>query len=200
MKNYNTKIKKMKNNLNIKNNRWINKINKRYISSYINWIDLFYLLLLAVILLIVSWQLNVIFVEHLCDGGSGSESVQDFFIHSNINDTSQPKNSSHDYNPTSNYYFAPNRIITSLKRPTISKARLAYLKKDCYITKYKKFFKEFTITYRKSIKLSNYELEKLNIKVAKAFNYDKYDISKAHNALPDDIKPLFKEFLRKKFC
>lgn len=180
---------------NIKNNKWINKI-----KSYTNWIDLFYLLLWAVILLIISWQLNVVFVEHLCDSGSGSESVQDFIVvDSNTCETSNNKNSSHDNISTLNS-FAPNRIITSLKCPTISKASLAYIKKDRYITKYKLFFKEFTTSYRKDIKLSNWELKKLNIKVAKAFNYDKYDYKKAKRALPKDLRPLFKEFFEKKFC
>jgi hypothetical protein len=61
-----------------------------------------------------------------------------------------------------------------------------------YGNKYKLFFKEFTTSYRKDIKLSNWELKKLNIKVAKAYNYDKYDYKKAKRALPKDLRPLFK--------
>jgi len=187
---YSNKIQKMK------YNRWINKINR-----YINSKDLFYLLLWALIILIVSWQLNVLFIEHLCDSGSGSESVQDFIlVDNNTYDTNNNNNSSFVNNSTLNS-FAPNRFITSLKRPIpiIPKPSRSYIKKDLYITKYKIFFKQFTSSYKKYIKLSSWEFKKLSIKVAKAFNYDKYDIKRARRALPKDLRPLFTEYLYKKF-
>jgi hypothetical protein len=69
------------------------------------------------------------------------------------------------------------------------------LKNDEYITKYKDEFKEFYTTYRKSIKLSDYQLESLSIKIAEAYHKGKY----ISNLFPDrDHTYLYDKFLSEK--
>jgi hypothetical protein len=111
-----------------------------------------------------------------------------------------------------------NPSITPINRPTIpinyqtksqiaeasaiqeeTKARdLAFQEKNRCINKCKEEFKEFYTTYRDSIKLSDYELEKLSIKIAKASNRECIDVEKAMNILPKDIQPIFRRFILRK--
>lgn len=73
--------------------------------------------------------------------------------------------------PINSSILPTNRRITELKAEAESSQETPlYLKeKDILFTKYKDEFKEFYTTCRESIKLSNYELEKLNVKVAIAY-------------------------------
>ena len=69
---------------------------------------------------------------------------------------------------------------------------------DKWVTKCKDQFKEFYTTYRDSIKLSDYELEKLSLKIAKESKKESIDVEKAMDILPNDIKPLFRKFIIRK--
>lgn len=83
---------------------------------------------------------------------------------------------------------------------TRSLEALSFQEKDKFITKCKKEFKEFYTTYRESIKLSDWELEKLNIKIAIIYYKDEGDtIDKAMEILPNHVQPFYKDFIRKQF-
>jgi hypothetical protein len=85
-----------------------------------------------------------------------------------------------------------------LDDPTTSKKTKtsAFLERGKYITKCKEEFKEFYTLYRKSINLSDYELEKLSIKVVATYVNDG-SIDDAMDILPNNIRLLYKEFLIK---
>ena len=69
------------------------------------------------------------------------------------------------------------------------------LKNDEDITKYKEEFKEFYTTYKESIKLSDYQLESLSIKIAEAYHKGKY----ISNLFPnEDHTYLYDKFLSEK--
>jgi len=89
-----------------------------------------------------------------------------------IGSSNKPSFSSSPINSSS---LPPTNIrITCLKAEAKAESSeetsLTYQEKDRLITKYKDEFKEFYTTRREFIKLSNYELEKLNIKVALAYS------------------------------
>jgi len=77
----------------------------------------------------------------------------------------------------------------------VSTRDLTFQERNNDIIKFKDKFKVFYTTYRKSIKLSDYELECLSIKMAveEEKGYDSSDL------LPEDIKPLYKKHLRNVF-
>ena len=87
-------------------------------------------------------------------------------------------------------------LKTEAKAKSSQEAPLDYQEKDKLITKYKDEFKEFYTTYRKSIKLSNYELEKYSIKVAIAYSNGAFPLE-VMEILPENIRPIYKEFIRK---
>lgn len=71
----------------------------------------------------------------------------------------------------------------------------SYFKKE-FLTKCKNEFNEFCSNYRESIKLSTNDLEKLNKKLAMAY-YKGASFDEALDIMPSDIKPFYREFLRK---
>jgi hypothetical protein len=75
----------------------------------------------------------------------------------------------------------------------VSAGDLAFQERNNDILKYKEEFKEFYTTYRESIKLSDYELESLSIKIAIENDQGRVGL----DVLPEDIKPLYRKFLRK---
>ena len=87
-------------------------------------------------------------------------------------------------------------LKTEAKAESSQEAPLDYQEKDKIITKYKDEFKEFYTTYRKFIKLSNYELEKYSIKVAIAYYNGAFPLE-VMEILPENIRPIYKEFIRK---
>ena len=79
--------------------------------------------------------------------------------------------------------------------PSDFKNKALRLKNNEYITKYKGEFKEFYTTYREFIKLSDYQLESLSIKIAEAYHKGK----NIYHLLPDeDHKYLYDKFVDKK--
>jgi hypothetical protein len=69
--------------------------------------------------------------------------------------------------------------------------------KNKFISNCKKEFNEFCSIYKGSIKLRANELGKLNDKLADAY-YKGVSDDEALNILPNEIKPLYKEFLEKR--
>jgi len=73
-----------------------------------------------------------------------------------------------------NYHKPTNHRIVQLKAEAKAESShevpLTVQEKDKLITKHKEEFKEFYTTCKDSIKLSNYEFEKLSIKVAIAYS------------------------------
>jgi hypothetical protein len=82
----------------------------------------------------------------------------------------------------------------NFNRPATYEKPSAFQESNKYITWCKTEFKEFYTTYRESIKLSNYKLESLSIKMAIEENKGR----DSWEMLPEDIKLLYREFLRKK--
>jgi len=83
-----------------------------------------------------------------------------------------------------------NHLATSQEA---SAQDLAFQERNKKILRYKDEFKEFYTTYRESIKLSDYELESLSIKMA----IENEKGNSGWQILPEDIQPLYKKYLRK---
>jgi hypothetical protein len=72
--------------------------------------------------------------------------------------------------PTNIYHTATSDKTSALDL----KNKALNLKNDECITKLKNEFKEFYTTYKESIKLSDYQLESISIKIAEAYHKGKY--------------------------
>ncbi len=83
-----------------------------------------------------------------------------------------------------------NDSVTSQKA---SAKDLAFQERDSNIIRYKNEFKEFYTAYRESIKLSDYQLESLSIQVA----IENEKGNAGLYVLPENIKPLYRQYLRK---
>jgi hypothetical protein len=75
----------------------------------------------------------------------------------------------------------------------VSTVDVAFQERNNDIIRYKDEFKVFYTTYRESIKLSDYELESLSIKIAIENDQGRVGL----DVLPEDIKPLYRKYLRK---
>ena len=83
-----------------------------------------------------------------------------------------------------------NHLATS---QIVSAGDLAFQEINNDIIRYKDEFKVFYTTYRESIKLSDYELESLSLKIAIENDQGRVGL----DVLPEDIKPLYRKYLRK---
>jgi len=155
----------------------------------------------------ICYSLLIIIIHELIDYFNINSFKGKIFMASNINKTEPYRElglsnkSSSKNSPINSYILPTNRRITELKAEAKAESSsqetpLPLTEKDKLFTKYKDEFKEFYTTCRESIKLSNYELEKLNLKVAIAYTNGAWPLQ-VMEMLPEDIKPIYKEFLRK---
>jgi hypothetical protein len=91
-----------------------------------------------------------------------------------------------------NSSLCPMKVNHSATSQEVSGVDLAFQERNNNILRYKNEFKKFYTTYRESIKLSDYELESLSIKIALENDIGRVGL----DVLPEDIKPLYRKYLR----
>ena len=181
------------NNKNIKNfNKYLYEIFIKYIKVYITFRYLSLVLVhIIVVVLYIYINTEILLAQPLDNADLYSKSTpEEFFIEKGSKSNPTVNNSEH--RPR----YAFDKLIP--KGSSEISGNSNFIDKDNYITKCKEEFKEFYTINRKSIKLSNWELEKLNIQIAKEFSNGRID--EGFDMLPDDIRRLYKQFLLKDLC
>lgn len=97
------------------------------------------------------------------------------------------------FNSKTNSSLRPVNFNNLDRSQEVSAKDLTFQERNSNIIRYKDEFKKFYTVYKESIKLSDYQLESLSIQVA----LENEKGSAGIYVLPDNIKPLYKNYLRK---